>query len=100
MNAIDDIIELSISDENRKEKWTLSVRHYSKAIKICRKKVGDYTEEKIALFDDEIKIFPNMGQFDLLGSGHILIYMVEWGNLNCYSHQGWDALMALIKKIF
>ena len=36
----------------------------------------------------------------LLGSGHILVYMTNWGNLNHYSQQGWEALNALIKIFF
>ena len=36
----------------------------------------------------------------MVGCGHILQYMSEWGNLNRFSQQGWEALNALIKLFF
>ena len=43
INCIDSIIESSISDPNRKLQWQNSIKYYQHAMKICRKKVGDYT---------------------------------------------------------
>ena len=36
----------------------------------------------------------------MFGCGHILQYMSEWGNLNCFSQQGWEALNALTKFFY
>ena len=36
----------------------------------------------------------------MIGSGHMMQYMVRWGNLTKYSQQGWEALNALIKLFF
>ena len=36
----------------------------------------------------------------MIGSGHMLVYMCRWVNLNKYSQQDWEALNALIKLFF
>jgi hypothetical protein len=36
----------------------------------------------------------------IAGSGHLAFYIQEWGNLYCYSHQGWESLNSLIKSIY
>ena len=88
INSIDDIIDVSICDPERKEKYKCSVRHYRKAIEICRKTVGNYTEDELELFDDEVNKFFQIwvslhgekgitNYIHMLGSGHILNYMTE-----------------------
>ena len=56
IDVIDDIINISISDDCRKEKWKTSVRHYRKTIQICRKD-GNYMQEELQTFDEKIKDF-------------------------------------------
>ena len=42
----------------------------------------------------------NTNYIHMIGSGHMYKYMVKWGNLTKYSHQGWEALNVLIKLFF
>ena len=46
------ILDASISDDDWKQKWNMSVTHYSQAMNICRKKVGDYTVNELERFKE------------------------------------------------
>ena len=111
INSIDDLIDISIKDPNRRSRWKYSVKHYHHAMIIMRKKGGDYTKEELKSYDSHAKFFFQSwvglhgaigvtNYIHMIGSGHMLKYMEMWGNLNKYSQQGWEALNALIKLFF
>ena len=90
INAINDIINIFVSNVDRKEKLKRSVRHYRKAI---------YTDDKLNYFDDKVQNFFQLlvelhgekgvtNYIHTLGSGYMIAYMQEWKNLNRYSKQG------------
>ena len=111
IDNIDNIIDLSITDEERKNKLRECLRHYRRLMEIMRKKDGDYRKEELRSFvehTDEffqlwVELYGRQGvtnYIHMIGSGHFEEYMVKWGNLNKYSQQGWEALNALIKLFF
>ena len=111
INNIDNIIDLSITDEERKNKLRECLRHYQRLMEIMRKKDGDYQKEELRLFVEHadeffqlwVELYGRKGvtnYIHMIGSGHFEEYMAKWGNLNKYSQQGWEALNALIKLFF
>ena len=76
-----------------------------------RKKGENYTNEELEAYlfhaDDFFQVWIKLhGQagvgnyLHMIGSGHMLQYMIRWGNLTKYSQQGWEALNSLIKLFF
>ena len=98
-------------ESGRIQKQTDAITNYRESMKIVRKKEGTYTSEELKSYQRHMSIFGNiwielhskrgMTNYIHMGiSGHILEYMVEWGNLYKYSQQGWESLNSLIKKFF
>jgi hypothetical protein len=111
MNGLERLIRLSIPNRSDQEKWIKAIKYYRRAIIILRKKGEDYTEEELTEYQDCIDIFyqfwvTHQGVNGMsnyihdLGSGHVLEYMREWGNLNKYSQQGWENLNKMVKALF
>ena len=104
------MIDISIPDEDRKQELKKSIGHYKSLILILRKKGENYTEEELKKFQEHSLIFFQTwiilygrhritNYIHMIGVGHMIGYMIKYGNLNKYSQQGWEALNALIKKI-
>lgn len=117
IDNLDDIIDISVTDgndqqvESRKEKWKACVRHYKELMRILRKKGEDYTPDELIAFEEHSDLFFQLwvelhgrdgvtNSIHMIGCGHMLEYMIRWGNLTKYSQQGWEALNALIKLFF
>ena len=111
INNSNALIEASVSDQNRKKQWQDSIKYYQQAMTICREKIGDYTQDELKKFDDcsqdffqiWVRLHSERGvtnYIHMFGCGHIVQYMKEWGNLNRFSQQGWEALNALIIFFF
>ena len=111
VDMIEEIIEILIPDKERREKLKFSIGHYTKLMEIMRKKEGNYTNEELNQFREHsmqfyqswIELFGYhriTNYIHMIGVGHMLEYMQQYGNLNRYSQQGWEALNALIKLFF
>ena len=113
VDHIDDLIDLCLPPEEseQKKKWLEAVSNYRQSMIIVRKKDGNYTTTEQEEYKKHTSIFGNLW-IDLHGrrgmtnythmkiTDHIYDHMVEWGNLYCYSQQGWEALNSLIKNFF
>jgi hypothetical protein len=110
MKKISLIIDKSIFDEDRKEKYKLCIQNYTNALNILRKK-EDLTNDEIFEFQNEIDKFSNIwielnqragitNYIHLLASGHIADFLMHYRNLYEHSQQGWEALNSMLKVFF
>ena len=115
IDELDHIIDISVVDghpgEERRKKWLQCLKHYRLFMKILRKKGSNYTQQELTSFQYHLDHFFQLwvelhgrqgvtNYLHMVGSGHMLEYMIRWGNLTKYSQQGWEALNALIKLFF
>ena len=112
--AIDDLehlVEVSIHDQNKKEKWLRLLPRYRTFMEQLRSKEDWNTSEEVSAFQDNIdrwfqdwnSLYDEAGMSNyvhLLCSGHISEYVYQWGNLYEHSQQGWEAFNALMKTFF
>ena len=105
------MIQISITEEDRKQDLKFTLNEYTGLMKIMRKKDGNYTDEDLINFELHSKKFMQSwmrlygrhgitNYIHMIGVGHLLGYMRKYGNLNKYSQQDWEALNALIKLFF
>ena len=108
---ITELVNLCVPDLDRWRKWLDALYHYNKFMPIMRKKGKNYTRDELNAYefhaDEFFQIWVNLhgphgikNYLNMIGSGHMLVYVSRWGNLTKYSQQGWDALNALIKLFF
>ena len=109
MEHIDEIINMSVLNENRQVLMKLTISHYKDPMIIMIKKDGEYTDQDLTtyhvhapeFFQSWIDLYGRQGvtnYIHMIGVGHFYRYMKRYKNLNKYSQQGWEALNALIKK--
>lgn len=109
MNQLDELVEVSITDETKKGLWMHMLGPYRNYMAKLRQKQNWNTEEEMAAFQrdidiwiqDWIKIGGNVTNYmHLLASGHVSEYVGHYGNLYEHSQQGWEGLNALLKSVF
>ena len=113
VNNIDILLAicLPLEEEDRLKKWNLAVNSYSDAMVILSKKEDNYTNDKLRMFQDKMNIFwilwvelhqqrRQTNYINIAIAGHVLEYMIDWGNLYRFSQQGWESLNSLIKRFF
>jgi hypothetical protein len=94
------LIALSISDENRRNKYYYCIPLYHDAIQIDRQK-DEFTDEDIIqylnLIDSWFQVWVQLhsdagctNYTHLLSSGHFAEYMFKWRNLYRFSQQGFE----------
>ena len=110
MNNLELLIEVSVPDQDRQEKWLQCVPNYRLAMELARQKsdlsvedVANFQREIDDFFQDWVKLHGLAGMTNyihMLGSGHIAEYMSKWKNLYQHSQQGWEAFNSLLKTFF
>jgi len=111
LDNIHEIVEVSYPNNELKTVLNTAISSYSRAFLILRKKDENYTQEELLQYKVDMNYFSSVmikifgrkmftNYFHFIVSGHIYEYMKEWGNLNRYSQQGWEALNSLIKSFF
>jgi hypothetical protein len=104
------LLEVSISDEQRINKWACCSENIILAFEIAGK-YGEYTTNELQLFQLQCDSFfeiwvelhgkhANTNYIHFLISSHLLHYMKKYKSLMIYSQQGWEALNALVKSYY
>jgi hypothetical protein len=107
---MEDIVQLSIAESERKEQLLFSLRKYNAATSIMHQKKY-FTDDEIHQFqlniDDFFQVWVRLYSYagctnyiHLLSSGHIAEYMFRWRNLHWLSQQGWEHFDSLLKVFF
>ena len=104
------LIEVSVTNQDRKEKWLRCIPKYRLAMELARQK-SDLSNEDVSnfqravdeFFQDWVELHGLAGMTNyihMMGSGHIAEYMFKWKNLYVHSQQGWEAFNSLLKTFF
>jgi hypothetical protein len=107
---IEELVELSVCNNTRKEQLLFAIRKFNAATTVMRQK-SDYTDDQIIQFqhniDDFFQLWVQLYSYSgctnyihLLSSGHIAEYMFRWRNLHRFSQQGWEHFNSLLKVFF
>jgi hypothetical protein len=110
VSNLEQIIELSIPQMERKEQLLFVTQKFNAATSImCQKK--DFTDEQMLQFqaniDDFFQVLVQLYSFSgctnyvhLLSSCHIAEYMFRWHNLYWFNQPGWEHFNSLLKVFF
>jgi len=104
------LIEISITDNDRKELYISCINNILPSLTLLRKKT-DFTDDDInkfqELFDEFFQRWVQLwgeksitNYIHIYQSGHISELLFHWRNLYKYSQQGWEALNGAIKTFF
>jgi hypothetical protein len=110
VSNMEELIELAVATDERKELYKFAIRKYNAATLLMRQRT-DYTDADIYTFQSNIddffqvwvKLHSHTGctnYIHMLSSGHIAEYMFRWRNLHRFSQQGWEHFNALLKVFF
>jgi hypothetical protein len=111
MLAIDIIATFCIAqDQVKQAKWNNTIQRWNLVIaSACRREefdegaIEDFQTLVDHWFNKWIKLTGCNGlsnYMHIVGSGHLVFYLREWGNLYKYSQQGWESFNLLIKSIY
>jgi hypothetical protein len=94
----------------RREKWNDTLQSWNLVIAKARRRedfdegaIEDFQSLADDWFDKWIKLVGRDGMSNyvhIVGSGHLLYYLKEWGNLYKYSQQGRESYNSLIKRVY
>ena len=110
VNSFEELVEVSVSEQDRKDIWNKCIPKYREAMELARQK-ADFTDDDIVKFqktvDDWFQDYVGITGLDgmtnyihMLSSGHVAEYMIKWRNLYKHSQQGWEAFNNLLKTFF
>jgi hypothetical protein len=110
VNKLEGIINISVVNPGRINKWNLSVEAYRKGMIELRRK-SDFTPEEVPEVQKQLDIFfqnwMNLwgragitNYIHMLGCGHMADYLLTAKNLYRHSQQGWENLNHLLKTFF
>jgi hypothetical protein len=94
------LVQASVHDNARSEKYRVSIHHYRIAISILREK-REFTDDRIKEFqlhvDEWFQLWNKLWSFEgctnythVLSSAHMCEFMYKWRNLYRFSQQGWE----------
>jgi hypothetical protein len=110
LNNMEDLIELCLTNYERKEQYKLAVRKHNSAMVVMHQKL-DYTDDEINScqlnIDEFVQVWVQPHSYagctnyiHLLSSGYIAEYMFCWRTLHHFSQQGWEHFNSLLKVFF
>jgi len=110
LNHIDRLVDICITNNNRKLTWKNIIQKYKEAVDIIDRK-HNLSDEEIDLFSDTIhEMYSSMCEkvgielitnyMHLLGAGHIEYFLTKYRNLYHFNQQGWESLNNKITTIF
>ena len=109
MARFKEMIALCVQVPSDKAKWTEAVQHYRVSAEIVNRKHSlsekechEYQKHADEFFQLWVELHGEHGITNyahLIGSGHILEYLLEWKNLSCHSQQGWEGKWMVDSRI-
>jgi hypothetical protein len=110
IDSFDKIVNICVTDQDRKALWTTSIEKYQTVMVLLRRK-DDFTNEDIASYQHHADLFFQAwvmlwqkegitNYIHMIGAGHISEYLYKWKNLYRFSQQGWESMNSLIKTFF
>ena len=110
VKGMDELISLSVVDNERQVFWRSAVESHSRAMEIVRKKedftdddIREYQQEADLFFTTWMKLWGRDGctnYIHMVGCGHIAQFMYRWRNLYRHSQQGWEAMNGQLTNFF
>ena len=110
LNHIEELVDLCVIDPRTKPLWKSSIQHYRVSMVMLRNKerltrdeIWAYQKKADYFFRDWIDCHAAEGMTNyvhMIGSGHVLEYLLHWGNLANHSQQGWEAFNSQFKTYF
>lgn len=110
VDDLEEIINATCTDENRKTLWKRSLNNIRIALILLRKR-SNYTHDEMNNFQRHVDLFAQdwvtlwgesgiTNYIHMLISGHLIDYMIRYKCLYRFSQQGWENINSLIKTFF
>ena len=98
------------NDQDRRGKWNETISRWNLVMVTARRRedfdegaIEDFQTLANEWFDMWVKLVGRDGLSNyvhIVASGHLALYLREWGNLYKYSQQGWGSYNSLIESVY